>query len=83
MVCPKVYSFIELIRLILKITKRKRIIIPLNNLLSKIQAHVFQRFMERYSPWITIPFQQIVQVAMVTRALTVEEIVPKYLTKIR
>ena len=40
---PKIYSFIELIRLILKITERRRLIIPLNNLLSKIQAHVFQR----------------------------------------
>ena len=40
---PKVYSFIELIRLILKITKRKN-----NNTVEqfiiKIQAHVFQRF---------------------------------------
>tara|TARA_Y100000996_G_scaffold218449_1_gene171703 strand:- start:1391 stop:2326 length:936 start_codon:yes stop_codon:yes gene_type:complete len=79
---PKVYSFIELIKLTLKITKRKRIIIPLNNLLSKIQAHIFQRLPGKI---FTIDNYNSLQLESVSNDgykghSTVEEIVPKYLT---
>ncbi len=39
---PKTYSFNELIKLTTKVLGIKRIIIPLNDFLSKIQAYVFQ-----------------------------------------
>ena len=79
---PKVYSFIDLIRLILKITKRKRIIIPLNNLLSRIQAHVFQRLPGKI---FTMDNYNSLQIESTSNNgykghSTVEEIVPKYLT---
>ncbi len=39
---PKTYTFSELIKLTIKTMGIKRIIIPLNDFLSRIQAHVFQ-----------------------------------------
>ena len=79
---PKIYSFIELIRLILKITGRRRLIIPLNNLLSKIQAHVFQRLPGKI---FTMDNYNSLQIESTSSDgyqghSTVEEIVPKYLT---
>ena len=78
---PKVYSFIELIKFILITTKRKRLIIPLNNLLSKIQAHVFQRLpgkiftMDNYN---SLQLESTSDQGYKGHS-TVEEIVPKYL----
>ena len=77
---PKIYSFLELINHLI-ITKRKRLIIPLNNLLSKIQAHVFQRLPGKI---FTIDNYNSLQLESTSNQgykghSTVEEIVPKYL----
>ena len=40
---PKEYTFREIIETTLRILKIKRIVIPLNNTMSKIQAYIFQR----------------------------------------
>ena len=80
---PKIYTFIELIKLILKITQRKRLIIPLNNILSKIQAHIFQRLPGKI---FTIDNYNSLQLDSTSDQgyvghSTVEDIVPKYLTE--
>jgi len=78
---PREYSFIELIKKTIGVMKIRRIVIPLNDFLSKIQAHVFQNLPGKL---FTIDNFKSLKVDSVSKSgfkgkSTVEDIIPKYL----
>ena len=81
MVGPRTYTFSELIKLTTKIMGIKRIIIPLNDSLSKIQAYVFQNLPGKL---FTIDNYHSLQIDSVSEngyvgKTTVEQKLPNYL----
>ena len=81
MVGPRTYTFSELIKLTTKIMGIKRVIIPLNDSLSKIQAYVFQNLPGKL---FTIDNYHSLQIDSVSEngyvgKTTVEQKLPNYL----
>ncbi len=78
---PKEYSFLELIKKTIDVMKIKRIVLPLNDFLSKIQAYVFQNLPGKL---FTIDNFKSLKVDSVSDSgfkgkSTVEDIIPRYL----
>ena len=78
---PKEYTFREIIDITLKILKIKRIIIPLNNTLSKIQAYIFQRLPGKIFTMDNFKSLQVDSVSAdgFKGTTSIEDVVPKYL----
>ena len=81
---PKNYSFIELIKFILKVTNTKRIVIPLNYTLSYLQAFGFTYLIP--GNIFTIDNLKSLQIDNISSdglkgKTSIEEIVPSYLSK--
>lgn len=78
---PKTYTFYSLIKLTLSFLKIKRIIIPLPNALSKLQAYIFERLPGKM---FTIDNYNSLQIDSVSDSglkgsTSIEQVVPKYL----
>ena len=78
---PKEYTFREIIETTLRILKIKRIVIPLNNTMSKIQAYIFQRLPGKI---FTMDNFESLQVDSISTdgfkgTTSIEDIVPRYL----
>ena len=78
---PKVYSFIDLIRLTLSVMDMYRVIIPLNHMFSKLQARVFQNLPGKI---FTMDNYNSLQLDSTSNSgfigsTTVEDLLPKYL----
>tara|TARA_B100000959_G_scaffold17407_1_gene16834 strand:- start:1905 stop:2840 length:936 start_codon:yes stop_codon:yes gene_type:complete len=78
---PKEYTFREIIETTLRILKIKRIVIPLNNAMSKIQAYIFQRLPGKI---FTMDNFESLQVDSISTdgfkgTTSIEDIVPRYL----
>ena len=81
---PKNYTFLELIKFILKVTNTKRIIVPLNYTLSYLQAFGFTYLVP--GNIFTIDNLKSLQIDNISSdglkgKTTIEEIVPSYLSK--
>ena len=78
---PKIYTFYSLIKLTVSFLKIKRIIIPLPNVLSKLQAYIFERLPGKM---FTIDNYNSLQIDSISDSglkgsTSIEQIVPKYL----
>ena len=78
---PKTYTFYSLIKLTLSFLKIRRIVIPLPNILSKLQAYIFERLPGKI---FTIDNYNSLQIDSISDSglkgsTSIEQIVPKYL----
>ena len=78
---PKEYTFREIIETTLRILKIKRIVIPLNNTMSKIQAYIFQRLPGKIFTMDNFEYLQVDSISTdgFKGTTSIEDIVPRYL----
>lgn len=78
---PKEYTFREIIETTLRILKIKRIVIPLNNTMSKIQAYIFQRLPGKIFTMDNFKSLQVDSISTdgFKGTTSIEDIVPRYL----
>ena len=78
---PKEYTFREIIETTLRILKIKRIVIPLNNTMSKIKAYIFQRLPGKIFTMDNFEYLQVDSISTdgFKGTTSIEDIVPRYL----
>ena len=78
---PKEYTFREIIETTLRILKIKRIVIPLNNTMSKIKAYIFQRLPGKIFTMDNFKSLQVDSISTdgFKGTTSIEDIVPRYL----